>query len=38
MRLAENASRGKTRAIALLVQYQQQLIEPMLAEELKKLR
>jgi hypothetical protein len=36
MRLAENASRGETRAIALLVQYQQNLIEPMLAEELQR--
>lgn len=36
MRLADNASRGETRAIALVVDYQQRMIEPMLANELKR--
>ena len=38
MRLADNASRGETRAIALVVKYDQHLIEPMRAAELTQTR
>lgn len=34
MRLGDNASRGQTRAIQLVLEYQQRIVEPILAAEL----
>lgn len=36
MRLADNASRGQTNAIALILEYQQKVVEPLLGAELER--